>query len=76
MTDHCVRPAREHRGTPATLGIEVRVPNRVDAAMDVVQTADPEPVMDRVLADPRAYELIRGHDAVLACRYFRDHPVR
>ena len=55
----------QHRGRPAPACRQGGVADRVHAAVNGVEPADPKPVVDRPVADPEIQELLPAHDAPL-----------
>jgi hypothetical protein len=51
------------------------VADREDAAVQAVEPAAPDAVIDRVVPKPGRHELRAGHDPVLMCRNLRDRGI-
>ena len=66
MTEHRARTARQRRGHPAAARRDVRVPDRVDGAMDPMQPAGLEPALDAAVRIAECRQLPQGHGPVLA----------
>jgi hypothetical protein len=54
---------------------DAAVADRVDAAMDRVQTGGGEPMSNRSAAEAERQQLAPGYHTVLAPRHLRDHPL-
>jgi hypothetical protein len=65
MAQCCFVAAREGCRHPLTHARELAPADCVDAAMDRVQSADCEPVLDGLEGVPKLEELEEGNDAVL-----------
>jgi hypothetical protein len=66
MAERRVGPDRGNGGDEDAVPGEIGVPDRVHAAVDGVEAADADAVLDRVRRDPDRPELARRHDSVLA----------
>jgi hypothetical protein len=76
MTQHRTRAGGQDRRQPVTLPGQHAVPDRVDAAMDDVQQASRDTVIDRLGADSHPDQLRPRHQTMLSVRPRRDHSIQ
>src|SRR3954454_22231852 len=64
--------AGEHRGQPASLRRQPRMPDRVDSAMDHTEATNLHAVGDRVFGEPEVEQLLARDDPVMPPHQRRD----
>ena len=68
--------ASENGGEPTPLTAHRRVSDRVNAPVEAMKSADPDPPGDRPIRQPGIGELPKGHDSVAASRELGYEKVR
>jgi hypothetical protein len=76
MAHHRIAAARKHGGRPLPFDAQHGMTDRVDAAMDHVQSSRAHAVVDSGHAEPEDAQLVPRHDAVLSAGERGDLGVR
>ncbi|HEX8690299.1 MAG TPA: hypothetical protein VF729_08655 [Solirubrobacterales bacterium] len=65
MAEDCPRSSSQYRSHPSPLLSELRSPDRIDPALDVMQTALLNPMLDRLSAQAQLKKLPPSNNSVL-----------